>query len=484
MKRIIILLLLVNALQAVSCWEGLNEITGGGDRISPAVITLKQSAGTAGGLTLNWTEPDTDPSYDHTEVSYTAEGTTTTLNVAKGIKTCTINGLISTTEYTITIHAVDMYSNKSDASTFKITPNASNTLCFIYTASELASAASNLSCYYILMADIDLSSYTNWTPIGDYATNTAYKFTGTFDGNSHIINNLKITGSSDFRALFGYAEGATIKNLGIKNANVSGGTCTAILVGENSNSTINNCYVTGTVNGTGNQVGGLTGFNIYGSSINNSNASVNVTGTGLFTGGLVGFNDHSSISNCYSTGTVSGATHTGGLVGENSCYSSTVAMIMTISNCYTTCNVTGSANNVGGFVGYNYGSANSTGSVEIKINNCYSTGTVSGTTNTGGFVGNNNCGSSSTITISNCYAAGKVTGSTNLGGFVGINTSVTYTSCFYDTTATGQTDSYAAGKTTSEMKTQNTYSGWDFTSTWSISSSVNSGYPYLTALKP
>jgi hypothetical protein len=26
--------------------------------------------------------------------------------------------------------------------------------------------------------------------------------------------------------------------------------------------------------------------------------------------------------------------------------------------------------------------------------------------------------------------------------------------------------------------------GWDFTSTWSISSSINGGYPYLTGMEP
>ena len=40
------------------------------------------------------------------------------------------------------------------------------------------------------MSDIDLSITNNWTPIGSRNN----PFTGTFDGNGHVIKNLKIEG--------------------------------------------------------------------------------------------------------------------------------------------------------------------------------------------------------------------------------------------------------------------------------------------------
>lgn len=46
-----------------------------------------------------------------------------------------------------------------------------------------------------------------------------------------------------------------------------------------------------------------------------------------------------------------------------------------------------------------------------------------------------------------------------------------------------KTSSYGGtAKTTSEMKTQSTFTNWDFDSTWSISSQANEGYPYLQSV--
>ncbi len=84
-------------------------------------------------------------------------------------------------------------------------------------------------------------------------------------------------------------------------------------------STIANSYATGTVNGSGNFVGGLVGYNggEGNSSITNSYASGNVSGSSNV-GGLVGYNEATdSISNSFATSTVSGSSYVGGLVGYN-----------------------------------------------------------------------------------------------------------------------------------------------------------------------
>lgn len=60
----------------------------------------------------------------------------------------------------------------------------------------------------------------SFTPIG---TPGASEFIGVLDGNGHVVENLAIATSGNFIGLFGAAE-ATIKNLGITNVNVSGGT--------------------------------------------------------------------------------------------------------------------------------------------------------------------------------------------------------------------------------------------------------------------
>ena len=58
------------------------------------------------------------------------------------------------------------------------------------------------TAYYKLLADIDMStkysaaSGLSWTPIGDYATNSAFQFKGTFDGDGHTISGLYINAAS------------------------------------------------------------------------------------------------------------------------------------------------------------------------------------------------------------------------------------------------------------------------------------------------
>ena len=108
------------------------------------------------------------------------------------------------------------------------------------------------------------------------------------------------------------------------------------------------------------------------------------------------------------------------------------------------------------------------------IKNSNSNALVSGNSNVGGLVGINN------KTIENCYAVGLVTGTgTYVGGLVGENrgVSATVTSSYYDSTTTGQSDTgKGVGETTANMKTQSTFTGWDFTNIWTIETG---SYPTL-----
>jgi len=114
-------------------------------------------------------------------------------------------------------------------------------------------------------------------------------------------------------------------------------------------------------------------------------------------GGLVGWN-YGSILSSYSTGAVSGSGwYVGGLVGHN--YGS-------ITNSYNTGAVSG-GDYVGGLVGYNNGGS---------ILSSYSTGAVSGSWDVGGLVGDNDDGS-----ITSSYSTGAVSGSSSIGGLVGGN---------------------------------------------------------------
>ncbi len=227
-----------------------------------------------------------------------------------------------------------------------------------------------------------------FAPIGDDVT----PFTGSFNGDNYTISGLFINRpSTNCVGLFGYVSGATIKNVGLVNNNVTGASDVGGLVGYNAySSSIDNSYTTGDV--AGDMSGGLVGRNDYSSTISNSHTTVNLTGV-RWVGGLVGYNsDSSSIDNSYATGDVIGGDDSwdvGGLVGCN-VYSGV------ISNSYATGSVTVGlgSENVGGLVGKNnyYG----------IIENSYATGNVnSGDTilAVGGMVGYNGGGG----TISNSF---------------------------------------------------------------------------------
>lgn len=242
------------------------------------------------------------------------------------------------------------------------------------------------------------------------------------------------------------------------------------LIGQNHTTDVSNCYATGTVTAEGMyRVGGLAGNN-WDASLSDSYATGTVSGRNQ-AGGLVGYNDGQSlITGSYATGNVSAvSTYAGGLVGES--YRSD------ITNSYATGNAIANYE-AGGCVGritYDY-----TNDLGCVISNCYATGSVESGTRPGGFIGG--CFGSDNL-VENCYSTGVVTGSgidgNRPGGFVGGDPSATITNCFWDTETSGITVSAkATGKTTAEMKTQSTFTGWDFATVWDIVEAVS--YPTLS----
>lgn len=130
-----------------------------------------------------------------------------------------------------------------------------------------------------------------------------------------------------------------------------------------------------------------------------------------------------------------------------------------IANCFSTGTIVGAGGSVGGLCGRNYGS----------ISDCYSTCTTSGEVGVGGVCGNNLSGS-----IERSYSTGTVQGGRSFGGFCGINNAMV-SSCFWDIETSGMTESDGgAGKSTAEMQTLSTFTGWDFEAAW-----IMQGYPLL-----
>jgi len=314
---------------------------------------------------------------------------------------------------------------------------------------DLDAVRDNLSGNYTLMNDLnsttsgyeELASPTankgkGWDPIGRTADNA---FNGTFAGQGYEIRDLFINRPGDCpTGLFGWVIGGVIKNIGVVNVNVTGGCNVGALVGD-AHGTVSDSYSSGNVIGAAHAVGGLVGYN----------------------------GDVCTLSNCYSTASVTSDNNVGGLVGENA---------GTVSKSYSTGSVTGD-NIVGGLVGQSWGT----------VSNSYSTASVTGDLSVGGLVGVNSAGAG---TVSNSYSAGSVTGNSYVGGLVGYNHGYTVSNSFWDTKTSGQaTSDGGTGKNTTEMQYIATFSvaGWDIsvvalnetnpTYIWNIVNNVT--YPFL-----
>jgi len=331
--------------------------------------------------------------------------------------------------------------------------------------------------HFILTANIDLDPNLPGRKVFDKAViapdvNDATwrfdgtRFTGVFDGNGHTISHLTMVGK-DYLGLFGELSGQ-VRNLGAVDVNVTGsGSFVGGLVGYNSWGSITTCHSTGAVSGIGqwsSLVGGLVGSN--GHTVTQCYSNSTVSGES-FVGGLAGQND-GTVTQCYSTGMVAGEFDVGGLVGRNDGEA---------TNCYSTSTVSG-VRFVGGLVGDNGGV---TGwfmePCAGTVTNCYSTGTVSGDSSVGGLVGYNGgapggdfISSAPGGTVTDCYSSGLVNGTDRVGGLVGSNTDDSgnegsVTRSFWDIQTSGQaTSAGGLGKTTAEMQRAKTFleAGWDF----------------------
>ena len=174
-------------------------------------------------------------------------------------------------------------------------------------------AQKDLSINCTLAADITLTG--EWTPIGT----EKQLYTGTFDGNDKTITGLTINQSgTDYVGLICHlGSDGTVKNLTLENVDITGQACVGSVVGWNDG-TVAACTVSGNVMGPGDTVGGVVGFNYYGSTLIACYATCSVNSYGYGTGGVAGRN-YGTMTACYhATGSVLDSEgYIGGVVGRN-----------------------------------------------------------------------------------------------------------------------------------------------------------------------
>ncbi|MBQ9217944.1 MAG: hypothetical protein IJ160_07235 [Muribaculaceae bacterium] len=331
--------------------------------------------------------------------------------------------------------------------------------------------------YFRLENDLDLMG-VEWNPIQAFVAN--------FDGNGKTITNLTISSGNNGVGLFSSANTpGVISNLTLRDASVTAGNWSAVLVGTNGNwerggATIQNCKLyNATITGAdcigviaGVCTGDIDGCEVY-------NGTVTATGNNG-TGGIVGRCESTGahyVANCLYQGTVAGQQWVGGIVGFSQYNDGNIPAISN-NAFYGTVSANGEA--AAGIVAYQQGQTN------VTITNNMAIGEVTAANGPGLLTGNPIDGkidgnfAIGNVTqngdgtwagginatqyqyTKNCYFAGNVTGATHCGAITGRPWGAV-THCVWDKElmANGlgewQTDTYVSdgrikGLTSDEMK--------------------------------
>lgn len=198
-----------------------------------------------------------------------------------------------------------------------------------------------------LVNDIDLAyaSASSWIPVSK-----SNAFAGTFDGNGHCIRNLYSSFyQGGYVGLFGYVNGATIKNLTVEGVIESSCSNQGMIAGQSVGANFYNCVAKGRINtsGSADYVGGITGWVTRNSPsipvVRSCASYVDIVSTGTFAGGIIGKSSNSIIMEaCANYGNVTGKINVGGLMGYTDPKSDSH-----ITNCYVgSCEVRGTGSNV------------------------------------------------------------------------------------------------------------------------------------------
>ncbi|MDD2534803.1 MAG: hypothetical protein PHC86_08930 [Eubacteriales bacterium] len=296
--------------------------------------------------------------------------------------------------------------------------------------------------YYHQTSDIDLATLSDWTPIGE---GSASGFRGTYDGQSYTVSHLQMTVKTLKKTgLFSINRG-TIKNLGVTEVAITGGTTSdegvGALVGVNKGS-IARCWSTGSISTAAKATGGLIGQqttydNTATPSLIDAFSTVSVIAPGTdianYFGGLIGEIAAGTVQTAYSIGTVdsnapniSNSKFSGGITGEIKAGASVqnVFTLSIVDNNYDKLYHSGIAGQVGGTLTY--------------------------------------AQTSSAIAVKNILTGGVTS---NLLTSVGASTFKSQT--------------YFSGSDTTPTLTWSAATAWDFDTVWTISALVNDGLPTL-----
>lgn len=322
----------------------------------------------------------------------------------------------------------------------------------ISTAEELENIREDLTASYVLTADIDLSSYENWTPIGvlyyeDVNMETGdmdmeKMFSGNFDGDGHVISNVSVATDQNMLAvgLFGCTTG-NLENFTMENVTVQGDETTMAAGGAAGyaiSGAVSDITLTGENEVTGtNCVGGIAGGSMAQvSDCTVEQVVINVVGDNDFSSGriiqcdvaecgglVVGGSFMGAVDHCSASGTVKASGNEPvGLGGIAGCIQSSdhitgnqVDVTIYASNGHA----------IGGLCGYAGIGDDGDGTVEepCAITDCKVTVAIhsDGATHVGGLVGTGlyYYGMEDRFSVKDCSVSGTIDGAVTPGTVAG-----------------------------------------------------------------
>lgn len=344
-----------------------------------------------------------------------------------------------------------------------------------------AGSANYYSGYYLQTQDIDLSAYSNWTPIGAYQTYRS--LSGTYDGNGKSITGLSINSQDTYiSGLFGYASG-NIKNIKLESGTINVKCSDSALVGGIvaylfADGSVQDCSNSADINVSTVSVrataGGIVGDMISSGTISGCVNSGDIYSISrdyeAFAGGIAGeINYSTQIMNCANSGYISshstfGVDLSGGIAGFSNAYYG-----LSINTCYNIGRID-AGDMAGGIIGKAY---------KTSIANCFNAGYISGGAEKGGIAG---YGANTSFSVRNCYNMGSIYPSGIYGGIVGrLDQNYAVSDCYYADSCfagIGSGTSTTYKKTMEQLQQQATYTNFDFGTVWTLDKAAETGYAF------
>ena len=225
----------------------------------------------------------------------------------------------------------------------------------------------------------DTTGLKAWTPIGN---SNSKSFKGTFDGQGHYISGIFSVLKKD-NGLFGYANGATVKNLAVINSffentgatsasDRASGQRLSAFVATGENVKLSGLYSNAILKNAGTDLGGIIGYAKGSTTVDSCAFAGTILSDGFERrnyGGIVGYNERGvlTVTNCLFSGKMDTKTHLqGGIVGRSNVNGTTIKNCVSVGEVKSSHGAANNSNNA--IIGAVKAELENT---TVNIENCY-----------------------------------------------------------------------------------------------------------------